>query len=127
MARAYWGPYAASKAALEALVRTYAAETATTQCARQSVRPGPTRTRMRATALPGEDPETLPTPADVAKTIVPLCLPECMESGKSTNSAPASFWNFGRRRNIPRRSRGPPNYLARRNFGALASIAVPKT
>jgi NAD(P)-dependent dehydrogenase (short-subunit alcohol dehydrogenase family) len=81
-ARAYWGPYAASKAALDALVRTYA-----TECASSSVRanlfaPGPTRTRMYIGAFPGVDPETLPTPEDVAKAMLPLCTPGCIESGK---------------------------------------------
>ena len=56
---AYWGPYSVSKAALEALVRTYAAETATTPVRVMLVNPGPLRTRMRAAAMPGEDPQTL--------------------------------------------------------------------
>ena len=55
--RAYWGPYAVSKAALDALARTYAAETLNTSNIRvMLVNPGPLRTRMRATAMPGEDP-----------------------------------------------------------------------
>ena len=44
--------------------------------------PGPTRTRMRAAVMPGEDPMTLPTPEEVAAAIVPLCLPSFTESGK---------------------------------------------
>src|SRR5690242_13480683 len=80
--RAYWGPYAASKAALEVLVRTYAAECATTPVRANLFGPGPTRTRMYASAFPGIDPLTLPTPEEVAQAIVPLCLPECPESGK---------------------------------------------
>src|SRR5690348_13295748 len=75
--RAYWGPYAASKAALEALVRTYAAECATTPVRANLFAPGPTRTRMYTGAFPGIDPLTLPTPEEVAQAIVPLCLPEC--------------------------------------------------
>ena len=55
---AYWGPYAVSKAALEALVKTYAAETVTTPLRVNIVNPGPVRTRMRAQAMPGEDPLT---------------------------------------------------------------------
>ena len=52
--RAYWGPYAASKAALDALARTYAAETVNTSQIRvMLVNPGPLRTRMRASAMPG--------------------------------------------------------------------------
>src|SRR6266700_1715571 len=55
--RAYWGPYAVSKAALDALARTYAAETVNTSGIRvMLVNPGPLRTRMRAAAMPGEDP-----------------------------------------------------------------------
>ncbi len=57
---AFWGPYAASKAALEAMVRTYAAETRKfLQREGDVVNPGPLRTKMRAAAMPGEDPATL--------------------------------------------------------------------
>lgn len=62
MNRAYWGPYAISKAALEAMVRTYANEIAISQARANMLNPGPIRTRMRAKAMPGEDPTTLPTP-----------------------------------------------------------------
>ena len=61
-ARAFWGLYAASKAALEALVKSYAAEVATTPLGSTSSIPGAVRTAMRAKAVPGEDPETLPRP-----------------------------------------------------------------
>ncbi len=81
-ARAYRGPYSASKAALEALARTYANETASTNVRVNLFSPGPTRTRMRAAIMPGEDPATLPTPEQVAEKIVPLCLPGFTESGK---------------------------------------------
>src|SRR4051812_2500209 len=57
-AAAYWGPYAVSKAALDTLVRTYAHETETTKVRANLLSPGPTRTRMRAAAMPSEDPET---------------------------------------------------------------------
>ena len=81
--RAYWGPYAVSKAALDALARTYAAETATTSAVRvMLLNPGPLRTRMRAAAMPGEDPLTLRTPEDIAPKIVALCSPEWRETGK---------------------------------------------
>ncbi len=72
---AYWGPYSISKAALEAMVKTYAAEIATTTARANCFSPGATRTKMRATAMPGEDPETLPRPEDVAAQIVTLCEP----------------------------------------------------
>ncbi len=80
--RAYWGPYAVSKAALDALARTYAAETISTNIRVNLLNPGPTRTRMRATALPGEDPMTLKTPDVVAEKIVELCLPSFQHTGK---------------------------------------------
>lgn len=81
--RAYWGPYAASKAALDALARTYAAETINTSQIRvMLVNPGPLRTRMRASAMPGEDPMTLKTPEDIAPKIVELCSPEWVQTGK---------------------------------------------
>ena len=64
---AYWGPYSVSKAALELLARTYAAETATTTVRVNLFNPGPIRTRMRAEAMPGEDPMTLDTPENVRR------------------------------------------------------------
>src|SRR5262249_51290126 len=75
MALAYWGPYAVSKAALETLARTYAAETVSTNVRVNLLTPGPIRTRMRAQAMPGEDPMSLETPDGVAEKIVELCLP----------------------------------------------------
>lgn len=84
-ARAYRGLYGASKAALEVIARTYAAETASTPIKVNLFSPGPTRTRMRAAVMPGEDPMTLPTPEQVAETLVPLCLPSFQESGKIYN------------------------------------------
>jgi NAD(P)-dependent dehydrogenase (short-subunit alcohol dehydrogenase family) len=92
--RAYWGPYAASKAALEVLVRTYAAECTTTPVRANLFAPGPTRTRMYATAFPGVDPLTLPTADDVAKAMVPLCLPDCIENGKIYNFREKKFLDF---------------------------------
>jgi NAD(P)-dependent dehydrogenase (short-subunit alcohol dehydrogenase family) len=81
-ASAYWGPYAVSKAALEVLVRTYAAETATTPIRAMLVNPGPLRTAMRRAAMPGEDPMILRTPEDLAPHIVRLALPSWTETGK---------------------------------------------
>jgi NAD(P)-dependent dehydrogenase (short-subunit alcohol dehydrogenase family) len=81
--RPYWGPYAISKAALEALARTYAAETATTSKVKvMLVNPGPLRTRMRAAAMPGEDPLTLKTPEDLAPRLLPLCAPDWSDTGR---------------------------------------------
>ena len=82
LARAYWAPYSVSKAALDVLVRTYAAETSSTAVRVNLFDPGATRTRMRAMVMPGEDPMTLPTPDEVAERIVDLCLPGLAETGK---------------------------------------------
>ncbi len=74
--RAYWAPYSVSKAALEALAKTYANETADSTIKVNLVDPGATATAMRAEAYPGEDQETLQTPDEVAKVILGLSLPE---------------------------------------------------
>jgi NAD(P)-dependent dehydrogenase (short-subunit alcohol dehydrogenase family) len=79
---AYWGPYSISKAALEALVRTYAAETVKTPLRVMLLNPGPLRTAMRRAAMPGEDPLTLKTPEELAPHIVKLALPDWSETGK---------------------------------------------
>jgi NAD(P)-dependent dehydrogenase (short-subunit alcohol dehydrogenase family) len=81
-ASAYLGPYAASKAALEALARVWANETASTPLRINLFNPGPIRTRMRASVFPGEDPLTLDTPEQVAEFILPMCLPQWIENGK---------------------------------------------
>ncbi len=81
-AAAYVGPYAASKAALETLVRVWAHETASTKLRVNLFNPGPIRTRMRATVFPGEDPMTLDTPEQAAEFIIPMCAPEWTETGK---------------------------------------------
>ena len=80
--RAYWGPYAITKSAVDTLVRTYAAETVNVSKVRvMAVNPGALRTAMRAQAMPGEDPATLRTPAELAPKIVALCLPSSEETG----------------------------------------------
>lgn len=82
-AKPYWGPYAISKAGLEILARTYAAEVQNISKIRvMLVNPGPLRTRMRASAMPGEDPMTLRTPEDLAPEILRLALPSWSETGK---------------------------------------------
>ncbi|KQP61152.1 SDR family NAD(P)-dependent oxidoreductase [Methylobacterium sp. Leaf108] len=80
--RAYWGAYAVSKAALDALVRTYAAETETTPVRAMLLNPGPLRTAMRKAAMPGEDAATLKTPDDLAPAFVRLARPDWSDSGK---------------------------------------------
>lgn len=79
---AYWGPYSISKAAVEAMARTYAAETVTTPTRVMMVNPGPLRTKMRAEAMPGEDPQTLRTPEDLAPHLVRFSSPDWNETGK---------------------------------------------
>ena len=80
-ARPYWGLYAASKAALEALVKSYAGEMKTTSVRANVFYPGAVRTAMRARAFPGEDPETLPTADLVAPRIVDMISPGYGENG----------------------------------------------
>ncbi|MDX2257537.1 MAG: SDR family NAD(P)-dependent oxidoreductase [Hyphomicrobiaceae bacterium] len=78
---AYWGPYAASKAALDALARTYAAEVADSAVRVTLVNPGPIATQMRAKAFPGEDPASLPAPEDIAPLFVELSAPTSQAHG----------------------------------------------
>ncbi len=77
----FWGTYSIGKAALEAMMKTYAAEVATTKMRVNCFSPGPTRTKMRATAMPGEDPETLPTADEVAAQILPMCMDDFNDNG----------------------------------------------
>lgn len=74
-AKPYWGLYAASKAALEALVKSYASEMAATTVKANIFCPGAVRTAMRARAMPGEDPDTLPRPEAVAPKLVDMVSP----------------------------------------------------
>ena len=73
--KAYWGAYGATKAAMEHLVLTWAQEVADTPLRVNLLDPGPVATRMRATAMPGEDPATLTQPAQAAPHVAALCLP----------------------------------------------------
>lgn len=86
--RPFWGVYSISKAALEAMVKTYAAEMNTTPVRVNLFSPGPTRTGMRAKAMPGEDPMTLPHPDEVAAQIIDLCEEACTETGAVFRYAP---------------------------------------
>jgi NAD(P)-dependent dehydrogenase (short-subunit alcohol dehydrogenase family) len=93
-ARAYSGAYSVSKAALNVMARVYAAETDSMALRVNLFNPGPTRTRMRAQVMPGEDPMTLPTPENVAAKILPLCLPSCGETGKLYDFPCGKFLEF---------------------------------
>ena len=79
---AYWGAYAASKAALEAMIRSWAAETTRTKLRINLVDPGPIRTAMRAHAFPGEDPASLRPPEAITDVFVDLASPDCTRHGE---------------------------------------------
>ncbi len=76
IARPFWGAYAASKAALEMLARTYAEETKQAGIRVAIIDPGAMRTRLRAEAMPGEDPATLPDPSEIAPLILKAASPD---------------------------------------------------
>jgi NAD(P)-dependent dehydrogenase (short-subunit alcohol dehydrogenase family) len=77
----YWGVYSVSKAALEALVRTYAAEIRQTKATANLFNPGPIRTRMRAQSAPGEDPDTVPPPEAVVPDVVRMVAADHAKNG----------------------------------------------
>jgi NAD(P)-dependent dehydrogenase (short-subunit alcohol dehydrogenase family) len=79
---AFWGLQSTSKAAVEAMARTWANESLKTPIKINLVDPGPTRTGLRAKAMPGEIPENLPAPSIVAEDILELVKPEVLETGK---------------------------------------------
>ncbi len=91
--RAFWGLYGATKAAMETLVRAWADELEITPVRAALLSPGPMRTRMRATAYPGEDPMSIPHPDE----IVPLLL-ELADPAKSPTLHTVDFrqWSKGR-------------------------------
>jgi NAD(P)-dependent dehydrogenase (short-subunit alcohol dehydrogenase family) len=74
--RAFWGGYAASKAGLEAVVGCYDDEMENTTVRAVCVDPGAMRTRMRAGAFPGEDPQTVPAPDTLVPLIIDLARPD---------------------------------------------------
>ncbi len=79
---AYRGVYAATKSALETLGRTYAAEVVNVSNVRVTLAsPGQTRTRMRTQLLPGEDPQSVPAPEEIAPKLLAPCAPEWPHTG----------------------------------------------
>lgn len=90
-ARPYWGLYAASKAAVDAMVKSYAGEVEQTKVRVNVFYPGAVRTAMRAKAMPGEDPATLPTPAEIAPKLVDLLSPALKENGKLFDIGTGAF------------------------------------
>lgn len=102
--KAYWGAYAASKAALDALVLSYAAECAVTPIRANLFNPGATRTAMRAKAYPGEDPLTLPTPEEIAPAIVGLLGAGYQENGQIVSFNKLHLSGRAERDPVPRES-----------------------
>lgn len=90
-ARPFWGLYAASKAALDALVKSYAGEVEQTQVRTNIFYPGAARTAMRAKAMPGENPDTLPQPSEIAPKLVDLLSPSLNEHGRLFDMATGKF------------------------------------
>jgi NAD(P)-dependent dehydrogenase (short-subunit alcohol dehydrogenase family) len=79
--RPYWGIYSVSKAALDALAKTYAGEIIKSNVRVNILYPGATRTRMRAQAMPGENPESLKPPEALTDDIVRMLSPDYDETG----------------------------------------------
>ena len=79
---AYWGAYAASKAALNSMAQTYAAEMTKTDVRVNLIEPVATATRLREEAMPGEDQETLPKPDAITDAFVELASPDCARNGE---------------------------------------------
>ncbi len=80
--RPFVGPYTASKAALEAIVKTWAHENEKTNIRANLVDPAILRTAMRAAYAPGEDPETVPLPATIVPALIKLASAKTTENGK---------------------------------------------
>jgi NAD(P)-dependent dehydrogenase (short-subunit alcohol dehydrogenase family) len=92
--RAFWGAYAATKAGLEALVRCWADEIESTPIRAVLLDPNVMRTRMRAEAFPGEDPETLPHPSEIGPMVVELAAKA--ELGLPRETVKFSAWKAAR-------------------------------
>lgn len=84
--RAYWGGYAITKTALEAMIKTWAEEMAETSLKINLVNPGAVRTSMRASAYPGENPMSLPKPEDVTEVFVKLGEQSCLFHSRTVNA-----------------------------------------
>ena len=87
--KAYWGMYGATKAGMEHLVQTWAQEVANTPLRVNLADPDVVATKMRAQAMPGEDPATLPRPEDIAPALAALCLPAETRHGARVDLKPA--------------------------------------
>jgi NAD(P)-dependent dehydrogenase (short-subunit alcohol dehydrogenase family) len=91
--KAFWGPYGASKAAMEHIVRTWADELENTTVRAALIDPNAMRTKMRAEAMPGEDPMDLPEPSEIGPMIVELAQAEL---GQPTSNVVFSEWRQAR-------------------------------
>ena len=80
--KAFWGPYAASKAALESLALVYAAESASTAIKANLIDPGVARTALRAQAMPGEEAWAQRPPQEIAPTMIDFLLPDLTHNGR---------------------------------------------
>ena len=87
----FWGLYAASKAALDALIKSYALENANMKIRANIFYPGAVRTAMRAKAMPGEDPNTLPHPSEIAPLLINMVSPKFTKTGKIFDAASNKF------------------------------------
>ncbi|WP_368415598.1 SDR family NAD(P)-dependent oxidoreductase [Falsiroseomonas sp.] len=88
--KAYWGMYGATKAGMEHLVATWAQEVAATKLRVNLADPDVVATKMRAQAMPGEDPATIPQPAEIAPALAALCLPSETRHGARIDLAPTA-------------------------------------
>ncbi len=79
---AYWGAYATSKAALEAMIKIYAAENEKTKLRVNLISPGQVRTAMHAQAMPGADPMQYPPPEEITDVFVKLASADLKDTGK---------------------------------------------
>jgi NAD(P)-dependent dehydrogenase (short-subunit alcohol dehydrogenase family) len=91
--KAFWGPYGASKAAMEHIVRTWADELENTTVRAALIDPNAMRTKMRAQAMPGEDPMDLPEPSEIGPMIVELAQADL---GQPTSNVVFSAWKAAR-------------------------------
>lgn len=93
----YWGAYTVSKAALETMVKTYATEVQHTAFKVNLINPGTTRTALRAEAMPGEDPLTLPVPEDLTEAFVCLSECKCKWHGENLNAQDPRFYDASKK------------------------------
>jgi len=87
----YWGAYAVSKSALETMIKIYASEVKHTAFKVNLINPGSIRTALRAEAMPGEDPSSLPSPEDITEAFVQLAESSCPWHGEIVKAQDTIF------------------------------------